>query len=646
MPEPLKVLYVIDAGSAGTPYWVAAAHVHALRRVGVDADLLVVGEAARLTDKGDAVVRRAPALGQDLIASVDAVVAVDPSSLRSTLAYAPPVCARLVVAAATGPSSPMRRSRVAGSRAGQAEDANPASAAQVLTLAASPSLVELLQRRGAVTSGDRLCTWARTAAVIPPTKVPRFDGLRVLLAAGIESADDAWAREALAPLRSETPSLELVGLHPDGEASSARQPSLAALVDLLADADIVVSTWEDVAGLDFVSLQALAAGAAVVLTDGPSSRDLDPRGRATMTVGAGDRAALLQAVRRLRDDHALRARLGQEGRRLAVSPSLEESGTLLEEILTAARDRRAILDDWRRAPWPVSLSSRPESAAGNGEACRRYQWEVECELARRLLPTTRSQRRQLYSLAYDELFRRVPFQPQLDQARDPIARRTLVDLQRQLVEPFVETSTVLLEIGAGDCAFASAMAGRVRQVHAIEASRMENEPTAPAPPNFHFALADLPPVPVANGSIDVAYSSHVIEHLHPDDLLPHLRDVLRTLVPGGLYLCVTPNRLLGPHDVSRYFARRASGLHLREYTHCELARALRRSGFSPVRVVRRLGEGPARGRLAIVSVVEAILELVPAAPRRHLLTRLSRRQEPFRPLEQVKLVAWRPLELG
>ena len=52
------------------------------------------------------------------------------------------------------------------------------------------------------------------------------------------------------------------------------------------------------------------------------------------------------------------------------------------------------------------------------------------------------------------------------------------------------------------------------------------------------------------------------------------------LAAGGRYICITPNRLSGPHDISRYFDDVASGLHLKEYSIAELAAAFAAAGFS------------------------------------------------------------------
>jgi SAM-dependent methyltransferase len=79
--------------------------------------------------------------------------------------------------------------------------------------------------------------------------------------------------------------------------------------------------------------------------------------------------------------------------------------------------------------------------------------------------------------------------------------------------------------------------------------------------------------------VDVVYSQQLMEHLHPDDALDQLRNIFEALKPGGRYICVTPNRITGPHDISRHFDEVAAGFHLKEYTIGELARLFRHVGF-------------------------------------------------------------------
>ena len=47
-------------------------------------------------------------------------------------------------------------------------------------------------------------------------------------------------------------------------------------------------------------------------------------------------------------------------------------------------------------------------------------------------------------------------------------------------------------------------------------------------------------------------------------------------------ICITPNKLTGPHDVSKHFDTTATGFHLNEVTIAELNRLFRTVGFSKV----------------------------------------------------------------
>ena len=73
-----------------------------------------------------------------------------------------------------------------------------------------------------------------------------------------------------------------------------------------------------------------------------------------------------------------------------------------------------------------------------------------------------------------------------------------------------------------------------------------------------------------------------MEHLHPDDAIVQLTNIKNALTNGGKYICITPNRINGPHDISRYFDKEASGFHLKEYTFTDLNKIFKNIGFSTV----------------------------------------------------------------
>ncbi len=269
----------------------------------------------------------------------------------------------------------------------------------------------------------------------------------------------------------------------------------------------------------------------------------------------------------------------------------------------------------------------------------RRHYEIETALAARLRRASKEERRSLYSEVYDELFRQVP---ELARKADPAGRAHEVALQAQALKPFLDPETVFLEVGAGDCALSLHLAGKVRQVYAVEAAA-EVSGGLGKPEGFELLLTDTNPLPLDAASVDVAYSCHFLEHLHPEDAAEHAAEMRRVLRPGGVYVAITPNRLWGPHDVSRYFDDVPTGFHLREYTHVELARLLRRAGFARVEVLRGVGERPRLVSLRPYLFVEGTLSLLPAMLRRRAMALLFGRRgaPPFRPLEQVKVVARR-----
>jgi SAM-dependent methyltransferase len=110
-----------------------------------------------------------------------------------------------------------------------------------------------------------------------------------------------------------------------------------------------------------------------------------------------------------------------------------------------------------------------------------------------------------------------------------------------------------------------------------------------------------------------------MEHLHPEDAFDQLREIHRVLAPGGVYVCVTPNRVSGPHDISRHFDDIATGLHLREYSTRELTTLFRRAGFSRLRVrpAGMGGKGPnACLPPALPIAFERAIEAIPATIRK------------------------------
>lgn len=260
----------------------------------------------------------------------------------------------------------------------------------------------------------------------------------------------------------------------------------------------------------------------------------------------------------------------------------------------------------------------------------RKDYEIEKELANRLRHASKEERRFLYSSLYDELYQRTPLHPQVIQKSSPQLIAQRVRQQIKFIEPYLNKETTFLETGPGDCALSIAIARRVKQVFAVDVSNVITEKLK-FPDNVKLVICDGSSIPVAENSISVAYSNQLMEHLHPDDALEQLKNIYKSLAPGGVYICITPNRLNGPHDVSRYFDQVATGFHLKEYTTTELVGLFQTVGFT--RCDSYIGKGIyIKVPLFIVRWFESFLSKLPFGVMKVIA------RSPLRVLLGIKLV--------
>lgn len=281
----------------------------------------------------------------------------------------------------------------------------------------------------------------------------------------------------------------------------------------------------------------------------------------------------------------------------------------------------------------MAMLLKPREYDHRTPAQLREHYEIERELANRLRTANREQRRSLYRAVYDELYQLVPHHPQVTRKSSADLTREAVAPQVRLLRQYLGPESTVLEIGPGDCALSVSLAQLARQVYGLDVSE-EITHRSSLPSNFKLILSDGTSVPLPPDSVDVAYSNQLMEHLHPEDGLEQLQGIWRSLRPGGVYICITPNRLNGPHDVSRHFDLVANGFHLKEYTVGELSRLFRKVGFRTVHSL--VGRKGAFAPMPLVPVLalEAALSLMPAKARR--LVALT---APCRALLGVRLVA-------
>jgi 2-polyprenyl-3-methyl-5-hydroxy-6-metoxy-1,4-benzoquinol methylase len=231
-----------------------------------------------------------------------------------------------------------------------------------------------------------------------------------------------------------------------------------------------------------------------------------------------------------------------------------------------------------------------------------HQVERESELARQLLESDSSDRQSLYATAYDEIYT-------LHMKRfGPDPSQQTLGAQPTLLSHLLRLTSGgdrVLEIGCGTGFLSLQLARAGRRVVGVDVSEVAiNLAKAHADnatwnaPTFNTMAGDQ--IPYEDESFDAAFSVEVIEHLHEQDVEPHLREVLRVLRPGGCYWFITPNALTNETVVHRWGLDSADhesliDIHLKVWTVSELLPVIRSAGFtrpmSPL-YIRRLSSLP------------------------------------------------------
>lgn len=209
-------------------------------------------------------------------------------------------------------------------------------------------------------------------------------------------------------------------------------------------------------------------------------------------------------------------------------------------------------------------------------------YTLEREIADGLRQSSKAQRDAgLYQTSYTRLLTELEDHPRKVLHSGPRKARMAAYVERQAKMLIGELSPddVFVDMGGGDCRVALLVAPHVKQSMVVEVSDALAPETIEAT-NFAFVKTDGVNIPLPSDSVTFVYSNQLMEHLHPDDALEQLREVFRILKPGGRYLCRTPSRTTGPHDVSMFFSSVAQGMHLKEYSYRELYTILGNAGFT------------------------------------------------------------------
>ncbi len=334
----MKVVYILNGSALYGGVKVVYQHARALRRLGVDAEVVSPEQPPTWFDGVEAFYRQVAGTEPESVGPADIAV--------GTIYFTVPAATRVRGA---------RAAHLCQCYEGMYEPArddwpriDAVYRLPTAKLAVSPHLAELITRRF-----DQACHWIpqpleHDLFYPPAQEEARGDRFRVLVSGqwGLDVKGVERALRALRPLASETPRLELVRLSQDApadevafwpEAERHVQLPPAEVPELVRGIDLYVGVPSEVEGFGLSALEAMSCGRPAVLSDIGATRCLDPHDQAAIKVPFGDASSLCRAVRRLRGRPDLRRRLGAAGRRIAAEFSEERTGRALvavfEEIL-------------------------------------------------------------------------------------------------------------------------------------------------------------------------------------------------------------------------------------------------------------------------------------------------------------------------
>lgn len=213
---------------------------------------------------------------------------------------------------------------------------------------------------------------------------------------------------------------------------------------------------------------------------------------------------------------------------------------------------------------------------------KKKEFEIRKKYHRRILAEDRAEEREkLYEEAYARLYK---FNEKYYPKQEKFGYMDkLIYCYKNIIE-----NRIAVDYGCGYGYSTIDLAKFARKVYGIESNNHIIEKAKHIHNKYRnvtFCKSKGFKIPLPNESVDVVYSNDFIEHLHPDDLIMHLKEVLRLLSPEGCYICITPNRKYGPFDITEAFLPRGSGpqgMHLREYSYKELFRIFRNIGFGKI----------------------------------------------------------------
>jgi len=208
----------------------------------------------------------------------------------------------------------------------------------------------------------------------------------------------------------------------------------------------------------------------------------------------------------------------------------------------------------------------------------RRQYEMEKKLAAQIRAARPEMRESEANAAYSEFYAAFPHP-----SSRPDGRMGATPHKERLLNALLPQTGRILELGCGYGHTLASLDNARRTLTGIDLSERAIDEAKRSYPRLQFIQGSCISPRIGDEVFDAVFSIDFIEHLHPDNVATHLTSMHQYLKPGGLCVIMTPHSRVGPHDISRFFDRLATGLHLREYSYRDLVLLARHAGFTALR---------------------------------------------------------------
>jgi len=240
----------------------------------------------------------------------------------------------------------------------------------------------------------------------------------------------------------------------------------------------------------------------------------------------------------------------------------------------------------------TSLIKSPTHQAMEPEIRRRWK-ALEFEYAKRLRECSVQERKSLYTEAYSAVSELAVERFKSDRPEDRTAGTSKKTVA--LISKFVDKNDRVLEVGSGRGYTCFMLSPQVKSVVGIEVSSSGIKESRDISAQMGLKNVEFKQISATDiaenfgpDSFNICTCIDVLEHLHPEDAKEHLYQAFSILKPGGRYFIQMPNRLTGPHDITKTEfpdAKEALGFHLNESTYKDVVHLMKAIGFTKFRIV-------------------------------------------------------------